>query len=146
VRDRIVADATLWIPPLTVVLEEFHRAVVLATDSNTAQVWELFQGQIEQLQAVRDRSPASEQIRRLARSQGTHRCQQGGGTRKAQGAGPVPTRGEWAGSCHRLRDELVEQVIDEGGSIEHVEVDTKAGTPPGRSSPAVPVAPVPSIR
>jgi hypothetical protein len=23
-----------------------------------------------------------------------------------------------------LRDELVEQVIDEGGSIEHVEVDT----------------------
>jgi peptide chain release factor subunit 1 len=55
VRDRIVADATLWIPPLTVVLEEFHRAAVLATDSNTAQVWELFQGQIEQLQAVRDR-------------------------------------------------------------------------------------------
>jgi hypothetical protein len=45
-----------------------------------------------------------------------------------------------------LRDELVEQAIDEGGSIEHVEVDTKAGTPPGRSSPAVPVAPVPSIR
>jgi peptide subunit release factor 1 (eRF1) len=55
VRDRIVADATPWIRPLTVVLEEFHRAAVLVTDSNAAQVWELFQGQIEQLQAVRDR-------------------------------------------------------------------------------------------
>ena len=54
--DRIVADATPWIRPMMAVLEEFHRAVVVVTDSNSARVWELFQGEFHRLQEVEDRA------------------------------------------------------------------------------------------
>jgi peptide chain release factor subunit 1 len=56
IRDRIVADATPWIRPLTAVLEDYHRTVVLVTDVKSAQVWELFQGEIERLEKVEDRA------------------------------------------------------------------------------------------
>ena len=51
-RDRIVADAIPWIRPMLAVLEEFHRAVVLVTDSNSARVWELYQGEFHRLRDV----------------------------------------------------------------------------------------------
>jgi peptide chain release factor subunit 1 len=54
--DRIVADATPWIRPMMAVLEEFHRAVVLVTDSNSARLWELFQGEFHQLRDIEHRA------------------------------------------------------------------------------------------
>ena len=54
--DRIVADATPWIRPMMAVLEEYHRAVVVVTDSNSARVWELLQGEFNRLQDVEDRA------------------------------------------------------------------------------------------
>jgi peptide subunit release factor 1 (eRF1) len=56
IRDRILADATPWVWPMMAVLEDFHRAVVLVTDRKSAQVWELFQGEIQRLQEVEDRA------------------------------------------------------------------------------------------
>jgi hypothetical protein len=55
-RDRIVADATPWIRPMMAVLEEYHRAVVLVTDSASARVWELFQGELQRRADVEDRA------------------------------------------------------------------------------------------
>jgi peptide subunit release factor 1 (eRF1) len=46
VRDRIAVDATPWVRPLLAVLDEFHRACVLVLDSQTAHLWELYQGEI----------------------------------------------------------------------------------------------------
>ena len=54
--DRIVVDATPWIRPMMAVLEEFHRAMVVVTDSNSARVWELFQGEFHRLHDVEDRA------------------------------------------------------------------------------------------
>ena len=54
--DRIVADAIPWIRPMLAVLEEFHRAVVLVTDSNSARVWELYQGEFHRLRDVEHRA------------------------------------------------------------------------------------------
>jgi peptide chain release factor subunit 1 len=54
--DRVVADATPWIRPMMAVLEEFHRAVVLVTDSNSARVWELFQGELHRRADVEHRT------------------------------------------------------------------------------------------
>jgi hypothetical protein len=39
------------------VLEDYHRTVVLVTDVKSAEVWELFQGEIERLEKVEDRAP-----------------------------------------------------------------------------------------
>jgi peptide subunit release factor 1 (eRF1) len=55
-RDRIVADATPWIQPMMAVLDEYHRAVVLVTDSASARVWELFQGELARRADVEHRA------------------------------------------------------------------------------------------
>jgi len=46
VRDRIAVDATPWVRPLLAVLDEFHRVCVLVLDSQTARLWELYQGEM----------------------------------------------------------------------------------------------------
>lgn len=56
VGDRIVADTTPLIWPMMAVLRAHHRAVVAVIDSKSAQVWELFQGEIQRLQAAEDRA------------------------------------------------------------------------------------------
>lgn len=48
VRDRIAVDATPWVRPMLAVLDEFHRACVLVLDSQTAHLWELYQGEIRE--------------------------------------------------------------------------------------------------
>jgi hypothetical protein len=63
VRDRIAVDATPWVRPMLAVLDEFHRACVLVLDSQTAHLWELYQGEltdhgeIHQTQQLEDEPP-----------------------------------------------------------------------------------------
>lgn len=56
VGDRVVADTTPLIWPAMAVLRAHHRAVVAVLDSKSAQVWELYQGEIQRLQAAEDRA------------------------------------------------------------------------------------------
>lgn len=55
-RDRIVVDAAPWIRPMAAILAEFHRAVVVVTDSNSARVWELYQGELSRRADVEHRA------------------------------------------------------------------------------------------
>jgi peptide chain release factor subunit 1 len=46
VRDRAIVDTTPWIRPMMAVLDEFHRYCVAVVDRRTAQVWELYAGEL----------------------------------------------------------------------------------------------------
>jgi hypothetical protein len=54
VRDRAVADATPYVRPLLAVLDEFHHACVVVVDREHGQVWDLYQGQMQEVGKVTD--------------------------------------------------------------------------------------------
>ena len=56
VRDRVVVDLTPWVRPMVAVLDEYHRACVAAVDRATAQLWELYLGEMHPVGNVRART------------------------------------------------------------------------------------------
>jgi len=54
VRDRIIVDATPWVRPMTAILDEYHRTCVVVVDKELAHVWELYLGEMRDVQQVRD--------------------------------------------------------------------------------------------
>jgi peptide chain release factor subunit 1 len=56
VRDRVVVDATPYVRPLAVVLDEYHRILVAVIDEKSADLWELFQADIRHLSTAKDQA------------------------------------------------------------------------------------------
>ena len=54
VRDRIMVDATPFSRPMLAVLEEYDRSCVVVVDEASARLWELYQGEIQELAEVSD--------------------------------------------------------------------------------------------
>lgn len=54
VRDRAVLDGTPWVRPMLAVLDEFHRAVALVVDKESAHMWELYQGEMSEIRETTD--------------------------------------------------------------------------------------------
>jgi peptide chain release factor subunit 1 len=56
VRERVVVDATPWVRPMLAVLDEHHRCCVAVIDKESARVWELYLGEMEEATKVRGRA------------------------------------------------------------------------------------------
>jgi peptide chain release factor subunit 1 len=56
VRDRVVVDTTAWVRPIVAVLDDYHRACAVVLDRKTAQFWELYQNEIQELKQITDRA------------------------------------------------------------------------------------------
>jgi hypothetical protein len=54
VRDRAVADATPYVRPLLAVLDEYHRACVVVVDRERGLIWDLYQGEMQEVAQTRD--------------------------------------------------------------------------------------------
>lgn len=53
-RDRVLVDATPWVRPMLAVLDQYHRMCVVLVDEATAQVWEFYLREIQQVRRFRD--------------------------------------------------------------------------------------------
>jgi hypothetical protein len=53
-RDRAVVDADPYVRPMLAVLDEYHRMCVVVVDEASAVVWQLYLGEIEQVDRLRD--------------------------------------------------------------------------------------------
>jgi hypothetical protein len=56
VRDRHVVDATAWVRPLVAVLDEYHRCRVVVIDRGRARFFDLYQDEMVERGAIRDRT------------------------------------------------------------------------------------------
>jgi hypothetical protein len=54
VHDRVMVDETPWVRPMLAVLDEYHRAGVVIVDRAAAQLWELYQDELEEDTRVKD--------------------------------------------------------------------------------------------
>lgn len=54
IRERAVVDATPWLRPMLAVLDEYHRACVIVLDRQSARFWELYLGELRELDGLRD--------------------------------------------------------------------------------------------
>jgi peptide chain release factor subunit 1 len=54
IRERAVVDATPWLRPMLAVLDEYHRACVTVLDRKSARFWELYLGELRELDGLRD--------------------------------------------------------------------------------------------
>ena len=54
IRERAVVDATPWLRPMLAVLDEYHRACVAVVDRESARFWELYLGELRELDGLRD--------------------------------------------------------------------------------------------
>lgn len=56
IRDRFTVDPTPWVRPMLAVLDEYHRCCVAITDDRSAELWELYQDELEKMERLRDRA------------------------------------------------------------------------------------------
>jgi peptide chain release factor subunit 1 len=54
IRERAVVDATPWLRPMLAVLDEYHRACVAVVDKESARFWDLYLGELRELDGLRD--------------------------------------------------------------------------------------------
>jgi Bacterial archaeo-eukaryotic release factor family 10 len=54
IRERALVDATPWLRPMLAVLDEYHRACVTVVDRESARFWELYLGELRDLDGLSD--------------------------------------------------------------------------------------------
>jgi peptide chain release factor subunit 1 len=55
VRERVMVDETPWVRPMLAVLDEYHRLGIVIVDRAAAQVWELYQDELQEDERIKDR-------------------------------------------------------------------------------------------